>query len=316
MTAPQPQPPSSLIPHDPRLQPMQPVPLPMPTALQWTLTYSSDVVNVSSSYSRRRWLLNGVEARLPAVPFLFRAAANVSIPDSPFVKNLALNTVIDVALVNTAVNQGHSVHMHGGKFWLLQAGSGAYSPANSAALASYNAANLPNGSPLLDTLYLNASSWALIRFNATNPGTWALQSNLDYYRIDSLTAVFVVGYPQLFMAMPDLPICDSFPAVYTPYTFVDQSDMPGANNDSHAPAPPGSPDPHAADPHAADPHATDPHAADGHATSGGSGLGWIAVVVLVPVVAAAVVAGFIWYHRRRQIEYIDLDGASKPLISH
>ncbi|CAE6472638.1 unnamed protein product, partial [Rhizoctonia solani] len=76
---------------------------------------------------------------------------------------------------------------HGMTFWIVAEGSGTLS-LEDAESVSYNTTN-----PIRrDTHIIPASSWAVLRFEANNPGVWFMHCHIDWHLAEGFAAVVVV----------------------------------------------------------------------------------------------------------------------------
>ncbi|KAF8752351.1 Ferroxidase laccase [Rhizoctonia solani] len=77
--------------------------------------------------------------------------------------------------------------VHGMTFWIVAEGSGSLS-LEEAESVSYNTTN-----PIRrDTHIIPASSWAVLRFEANNPGVWFMHCHIDWHLAEGFAAVIVV----------------------------------------------------------------------------------------------------------------------------
>lgn len=83
------------------------------------------------------------------------------------VKRLLYNSTVQIVLQNTAVVgiESHPIHLHGYNFYILAQGFGNYDPAS--AWSNFNLYNPQER----NTIAVPVGGWAVIRFQANNPGT-------------------------------------------------------------------------------------------------------------------------------------------------
>ncbi|CAE6443593.1 unnamed protein product [Rhizoctonia solani] len=94
---------------------------------------------------------------------------------------------VDLIINNLDTAIDHPYHMHGMTFWIIAEGSGSLS-LEEAESVSYNTTN-----PIRrDTHIIPASSWAVLRFEANNPGVWFMHCHIDWHLAEGFAAVIVV----------------------------------------------------------------------------------------------------------------------------
>ena len=109
----------------------------------------------------------------------FTAAGLTSVyGSSQFVLSVPTVTTIDI-LLNNLDEGAHPFHLHGHQFWIMATGaSGVF---NWAQYPAINANGTTGNLMRRDTMTLDAYGWALIRFEANNPGLWALHCHISWH---------------------------------------------------------------------------------------------------------------------------------------
>ncbi|CAO2195548.1 unnamed protein product [Urochloa humidicola] len=167
-----------------------------------------------------RWAINGVSLRFPATPYLVSMkrgmrgayddrrpppgayddggsgydiakppAANGTVASAAY--RLALGSVVDVVLQNTAALNGrsetHPWHLHGHDFWVLGHGEGRFDPGR-------DAAGLNVRDPVMkNTVALHPLGWTAVRFVADNPGVWLFHCHVEAHVYMGMGVVFEEG---------------------------------------------------------------------------------------------------------------------------
>ncbi|XP_034692840.1 laccase-7 [Vitis riparia] len=129
-------------------------------------------------------------------------------PKSTRVKKLKYNATVEIVLQNTAfvVVENHPIHIHGFNFHVLAQGFGNYN-----ATTDRKKFNLENPQ-VRNTIGVPVGGWAVIRFQANNPGVWLVHCHLDVHLPWGLATAFVVeNGPTPSSTLPpppaDLPLC-------------------------------------------------------------------------------------------------------------
>nr|GMD46507.1 laccase-7-like [Ipomoea batatas] len=124
------------------------------------------------------------------------------------VKRLSYNSTVQIVLQNTALVgiESHPIHLHGYNFHILAQGFGNYDPVSDS--SNFNLYNPQER----NTIAVPAGGWAVIRFQANNPGAWIMHCHLDMHLEFGLATVFVVENgptPETSLPPPpqDLPQC-------------------------------------------------------------------------------------------------------------
>ncbi|QRV84901.1 Multicopper oxidase [Ceratobasidium sp. AG-Ba] len=98
--------------------------------------------------------------------------------DSSNLMSVTYNTTgaVDLIINNLDSAIDHPYHLHGMSFWIVGEGSGLLTLANAETM-TYNTTN-----PIRrDTHIIPANSWAVLRFEATNPGVWFMHCHIDWH---------------------------------------------------------------------------------------------------------------------------------------
>ncbi|KAJ1411261.1 Multicopper oxidase, copper-binding site [Sesbania bispinosa] len=96
-------------------------------------------------------------------------------PKSTKVKTVKFNSTIQIVLQNTAIlaAENHPIHIHGFNFHVLAQGFGNYN-----ATRDEPKFNLVNPQ-IRNTIAVPVAGWAVIRFQANNPGIWLMHCHLE-----------------------------------------------------------------------------------------------------------------------------------------
>uniref|UniRef100_A0A2N9IPE6 Laccase n=1 Tax=Fagus sylvatica TaxID=28930 RepID=A0A2N9IPE6_FAGSY len=129
-------------------------------------------------------------------------------PKATKVKKLKYNSTVEIVLQNTAFVgiENHPIHLHGFNFHVLAQGFGNYDSVN-----DQEKFNLVNPQAR-NTIAVPVGGWAVIRFQANNPGIWLAHCHLDVHLPWGLAMAFEVeNGPTLSSTLPpppiDLPQC-------------------------------------------------------------------------------------------------------------
>ncbi|XP_009358814.1 laccase-7-like [Pyrus x bretschneideri] len=124
------------------------------------------------------------------------------------VKTLKFNSTVEVVLQNTAflAIENHPMHLHGFNFHVLAQGFGNYNPINDPKKFNFINPQIRN------TIGVPVGGWAVIRFQANNPGIWYMHCHLDVHVPWGLGMAFEVENgptPESTLPPPplDLPKC-------------------------------------------------------------------------------------------------------------
>ncbi|XP_030479719.1 laccase-7 [Cannabis sativa] len=129
-------------------------------------------------------------------------------PKSTKVKKLRFNSTVEMVLQNTAflTVENHPIHVHGFNFHVLAQGFGNYDAVNDR--QKFNLVN----PQIRNTIAVPVGGWAVIRFQANNPGVWLVHCHLDVHLPVGMSMAFEVENgptPSLTLPPPpsDLPKC-------------------------------------------------------------------------------------------------------------
>ncbi|KAJ1437307.1 Multicopper oxidase, type 1 [Sesbania bispinosa] len=141
-------------------------------------------------------------------PKIFLDANVTFAPKSTKVKKLKFNSTVEVVYQNTAIlnAQSHPMHLHGLNFHVLAQGFGIFDPIRDK--LKYNLVN----PQVRNTVGVPPGGWAVIRFQANNPGAWFVHCHVDDHNLWGLDTVFLVeNGPTPSTSLPppptDLPKC-------------------------------------------------------------------------------------------------------------
>ncbi|CAE6510274.1 unnamed protein product, partial [Rhizoctonia solani] len=116
---------------------------------------------------------------------------------------------VDLIINNLDTAIDHPYHLHGMTFWIVAEGSGSLS-LEEAESVSYNTTN-----PIRrDTHIIPASSWAVLRFEANNPGVWFMHCHIDWHLAEGFAAVVVVqpdAVAQMSIPSANTAMCSEIP---------------------------------------------------------------------------------------------------------
>ncbi|CUA67228.1 hypothetical protein RSOLAG22IIIB_07281 [Rhizoctonia solani] len=116
---------------------------------------------------------------------------------------------VDLIINNLDTAIDHPYHLHGMTFWIVGEGSGSLS-LEDAESVSYNTTN-----PIRrDTHIIPASSWAVLRFEANNPGVWFMHCHIDWHLAEGFAAVIVVqpdAVAQMSIPSANTAMCSEIP---------------------------------------------------------------------------------------------------------
>ncbi|KAL5709242.1 laccase [Ranunculus cassubicifolius] len=124
------------------------------------------------------------------------------------VKRLKYGSVVDVVLQNTALMsvENHPMHFHGFDFYILAQGFGNFDPVNDP--KKYNLVNPQER----NTVAVPIGGWAVIRFQAINPGMWLVHCHRETHVTWGMSMAFIIeNGPTPSTSVPpppaDLPHC-------------------------------------------------------------------------------------------------------------
>ncbi|KAF3448833.1 hypothetical protein FNV43_RR09744 [Rhamnella rubrinervis] len=150
----------------------------------------------------------------PPVRFDYTNLTFINDPDLIFTqkstkaKKLKFNSTVEMVLQNTAFIgiENHPIHIHGFNFHVLAQGFGNYDVVNGP--KSFNLVN----PQIRNTVAVPVGGWAVVRFQANNPGVWLVHCHLDVHLPWGLAMAFEVeNGPTPSSTLPpppaDLPKC-------------------------------------------------------------------------------------------------------------
>ncbi|CAK9133934.1 unnamed protein product, partial [Ilex paraguariensis] len=124
------------------------------------------------------------------------------------VKKVKFNSTVEMVMQNTALIgvENHPIHLHGFNFHVLAQGFGNFDTVNDR--KKFNLVNPQQR----NTIAVPVGGWAVVRFQANNPGVWLMHCHLDVHLPWGLATAFVVengGTPSSTLPPPppDLPHC-------------------------------------------------------------------------------------------------------------
>ncbi|XP_054781436.1 laccase-7-like [Prosopis cineraria] len=109
-------------------------------------------------------------------------------PKSTKVKTLKFNSTVQVVFQNTAIlaAENHPMHIHGFNFHVLAQGTGNYNASNDESKFNLKDPQIRN------TVAVPFAGWAVIRFQANNPGIWFVHCHIDTHLTWGLSMAFEV----------------------------------------------------------------------------------------------------------------------------
>ncbi|XP_027337221.1 laccase-7-like [Abrus precatorius] len=129
-------------------------------------------------------------------------------PKSTKVKTFKFNSTVEIVLQNTAIiaPENHPIHIHGFNFHVLAQGFGNYNSTRDE--PKFNFVN----PQIRNTVSVPVGGWAVIRFQANNPGVWLVHCHLETHLPWGLAMAFEVqNGPTRSSTLPpppaDLPKC-------------------------------------------------------------------------------------------------------------
>ncbi|KAJ1437310.1 Multicopper oxidase, type 1 [Sesbania bispinosa] len=124
-------------------------------------------------------------------------------PKSTKVKTLKFNSTVEIVLQNTAilVMESHPIHIHGFNFHVLAQGFGNYNSTRDE--PKFNLVN----PQMRNTIVVPVGGWAVIRFQANNPGMWFVHCHFDVHVPWGLAMAFEVeNGPTPSSTLPPPPV--------------------------------------------------------------------------------------------------------------
>ncbi|RDX99167.1 Laccase-7, partial [Mucuna pruriens] len=144
----------------------------------------------------------------PALESLSNSTTAIAFaPKSTKVKTLKFNATVQVVLQNTAIlgRENHPIHLHSFNFHVLAQGFGNYD-----SNVDESKFNLDNPQ-IRNTISVPRGGWAVIRFQANNPGMWLVHCHFETHLPWGLAMAFeVANGPEPWVLPPppaDLPKC-------------------------------------------------------------------------------------------------------------
>ncbi|XP_057436868.1 laccase-7 isoform X2 [Lotus japonicus] len=129
-------------------------------------------------------------------------------PKSTKVKKLKFNSTVEIVFQNTAFihTDNHAMHLHGFNFHVLAQGFGNFDPTSDE--AKFNLVN----PQIRNTIGVPVGGWAVIRFQANNPGVWFVHCHVEHHTHRGFNMAFEVeNGPTLSTSLTpppaDLPKC-------------------------------------------------------------------------------------------------------------
>lgn len=114
---------------------------------------------------------------------------------NPFVVNKGDIVQIVVNNLDAAI---HPFHLHGHQFQVCER------PSSGKGVYNGHGRNFPAVPPKRDTVAVNANSYVVLRFQATNPGVWLFHCHIEWHVIMGLSAT-IIEAPQELAGLPIPP---------------------------------------------------------------------------------------------------------------
>ncbi|KAK4270421.1 hypothetical protein QN277_023458 [Acacia crassicarpa] len=110
-------------------------------------------------------------------------------PKSTKVKTLKFNSTVQIVFQNTAIiaPENHPMHIHGLNFHILAQGTGDYNATRDESKFNLKDPQIRN------TVSVPFAGWAVIRFQANNPGVWLVHCHIDTHLTWGLSMAFEVA---------------------------------------------------------------------------------------------------------------------------
>jgi iron transport multicopper oxidase len=107
---------------------------------------------------------------------------------NPFVVNRGDIVQLTVNNLDAAI---HPFHLHGHQFQVCER------PSSNKGAFNNHTRNFPAVPPRRDTIAVNAGSYAVLRFQAENPGVWLFHCHIEWHVIMGLTATIIEAPQEL-----------------------------------------------------------------------------------------------------------------------
>jgi hypothetical protein len=169
---------------------------------------ATDFVSIQVICSRREWVcrVDGESFEMPLRPALLSSFEgkdpSMGNPRTRYV-SVELGAVVDLVVNNIGVQQ-HPMHLHGNHFWMLGSGPGVFNRAT-------DYAKLNTRDPVMrDTVQVRNEGWAVFRFVADNPGTWALHCHIEWHLAAGMLMFFEIGRGRIPPPPDDFPLLTTY----------------------------------------------------------------------------------------------------------
>jgi len=178
-------------------------PRPMPTV---TLTHTA---HINCSYERYHCAFNGVSFQLPPVPVALASwTMKRTIPATMHMVDVNLHDGV-LFIINNDGDMSHPFHLHGHKFFMIGVGPSYTKPSPFNRLLHHKELNWKD--PILrDSFQINSFSWAVLLFNADNPGMWLFHCHIEWHLEAGLAMLFRVAPEEMPDPPFDFPVTTSF----------------------------------------------------------------------------------------------------------
>ncbi|KAF7196718.1 Iron transport multicopper oxidase fetC [Pseudocercospora fuligena] len=170
----------------------------LPPAAQHTVLLYAVTQKLARLDNEPRGFINQTTWR-PQSPSL-NALARSKWDDNQFVPHIPYNkhspVWVDIIL-NNLDEDWHPFHLHGYSFWVLSSYTSEY---NWGSYNPYDSTKAPSGeydlksAPRKDTFYVPRHGYAVLRFEANNPGLWAFHCHVLWHEASGMGMAFDVRY--------------------------------------------------------------------------------------------------------------------------
>jgi len=149
-------------------------------SLNFTIAFYTDLDGINYAY------FGNISYEMPPMGvFSLNSVLNgLDLPSTvnPKIIEVAPNATIEFILTNFDGGE-HPIHLHGHSFAVLGVGKGIYNPQKN---------KLKTINPIRrDVIGVQANGWAVIRFQANNPGVWPFHCHIDWHFAAGLAATIV-----------------------------------------------------------------------------------------------------------------------------
>ncbi len=139
---------------------------------------------LSGSMMPYKWMVNGRVFELPDKP----PSVERNAPDPPVTQMKLREGDVVRLVINNESKMGHPFHLHGHYFQVL-----GLSPADG---GKYSGQDLDEQNPIQkDTLSIPRKGWAVVQWEATNPGFWFFHCHIEWHLATGMAILVIEGDP-------------------------------------------------------------------------------------------------------------------------